>query len=267
MSLKASVRALPTMLRIGFAEAVAYRAEMIIWILSSTMPLVMLALWHEVAREAPIGRFGEPQITGYFLCTFIVRNLASSWVVWLINMEIREGTLALRMLRPIHPLLAYAVGSLSELPVRGLLSIPLAALALYFFAGEQITRDPFLWALWALSIVGAWLITILVNLIMGCAALFMESSLKLADVWLGLYFVLSGYLIPVELFPAYLRGALDWLPFRYQLALPVELMTGAHDHATAVALLARQWVYIAFFFGAVHFAWRRGLRRFAAYGG
>ncbi len=58
MSLRANLRAVQTMIRIGFVEALAYRAEMLVWILATTMPLVMLALWHAVAREAPIGRFG-----------------------------------------------------------------------------------------------------------------------------------------------------------------------------------------------------------------
>jgi ABC-2 type transport system permease protein len=39
-------------LRIGFAEMVAYRAEFLVWILTTNMPLVMMALWSAVAAEA-----------------------------------------------------------------------------------------------------------------------------------------------------------------------------------------------------------------------
>ena len=49
----------PTLLRVGLAAAVAYRAEFLVWMLSTTMPLVMLALWSAVAREAPVGRFDQ----------------------------------------------------------------------------------------------------------------------------------------------------------------------------------------------------------------
>jgi len=267
VSLRASVRAVPTMLRIGVSEALAYRAEMLVWIVSTTMPLIMLALWHAVARTAPIGRFGGDQLVAYFLSMFVVRQLTGSWVVWLINMEVRDGTLALRLLRPVHPLLAYATSSLAELPVRGLLALPLAIAALGVFAGGQLTRDPLLWAAWAAAIAGAWLITLAANFAIGCLALFIESSNKVMDAWLALYFVLSGYIVPVELFPHRLRAAIDWLPFRYQLGLPVELMTGAHDHAEALVLLERQWAMVAIMFGVVAFVWRRGVRRFAAYGG
>jgi len=267
MSLRRTLGALPTMIRVGFSEAVAYRAETIVWIAATTMPLVMLALWHAVARDAPVGRYGAPQVTAYFLAMFVVRQLTGSWAVWLMNMEIRDGTLAQRMLRPVHPLVAYAISALAELPVRGLLAVPVASVALVFFAGDQLARDPALWAIWVASILGGWLITLLANLAIGCLALFIESSAKVMDAWVALFFVFSGYMVPVELFPPWLRGVIDWLPFRYQLGLPVEIMTGMHDRTSALGLLGRQWLMFFVLTGIVAVIWRRGVRRFAAYGG
>ena len=52
----ALVRALPDLFRVGFAGIVAYRAEMTIWILTATLPLIMLALWNAVAAEGPVAR-------------------------------------------------------------------------------------------------------------------------------------------------------------------------------------------------------------------
>jgi ABC-2 type transport system permease protein len=267
MSLSATARAVPTMLRIGFAEALAYRAEMLVWILSTTMPLVMLALWHAVAHEAPIGRFGEHEFVAYFLAMFIVRQLTGAWTAWLMNMEIRDGTLALRMLRPVHPLLSYAVSGLAELPVRSLLSVPIASVVLVVVAGDALSRDPVTWAIWVVSIVGGWLITIFASMTIGSLALFFEQSTKIMDVWLALFFVFSGYTVPVELFPPLLRDAVAWMPFRYQLGLPVELMIGAHGRAEALGLLGRQWLVVVVMLVVLLLVWRRGVRRFAAYGG
>jgi len=267
VSLRANLRAAPTILRIGFSEALAYRAETLVWIAATTMPLVMLALWHTVAREAPIGGYGASQMVGYFLSMFIVRQLTGSWAVWLINMEIRDGTLAQRLLRPVHPLLAYALSALAELPVRSFLAVPVATVALVVFARAELTHDPAIWALWVASILGGWLVTLLANLAIGCLALFVESTTKLMDVWLALYFVFSGYLFPVALFPPAMRGAIDWLPFRYQLGLPVELMTGRWDVHGALGMLERQWLVVFVMLGIVALVWRAGVKRFAAYGG
>jgi ABC-2 type transport system permease protein len=267
VSLRATVRAFPTLLRVGFADAVAYRAEMIVWVLATTMPLVMLALWSAVAGDAPIGRYGQPEFVSYFLATFIVRQITGSWAFYEISFEVRNGTLAMRLLRPVHPLLAYAAQGIAAMPMRFVVSLPVAIVALAVLGRAATTHDPVLWALWVVAVVGGWTITMLVNLALGCLSFFVESSMKLMDAWLVFYFVLSGYLIPIDLFPPWLRPIVDWLPFRYQIGLPVELMTGAHGHREALVLLTRQWGWVAVGVAATAALWRRGIRQFAAYGG
>jgi ABC-2 type transport system permease protein len=269
VSLRSTARALPTLLRVGFADAVAYRAEMLVWVLATTMPLVMLALWTAVARDAPVGRYGTPQFTAYFLATFVVRQVTGSWAFYEIAFEVRNGTLAMRLLRPVHPLFAYAAQGIAAMPMRMLVSLPVAVVALVLVGGTAMSKDPVLWALWLLSVAGAWLITMLANLVIGCASFFVESSMKLMDAWLVFYFVMSGYLIPIDLFPRPLRVVADWLPFRYQIGLPVEIMTGAYDahRWRAVALLGAQWAWVAVGLAATAVVWRRGVRQFDAYGG
>jgi viologen exporter family transport system permease protein len=263
----ATLRALPSLFQVSFSEAVAYRAEFLVWMLSTTMPLIMLALWSAVAREAPLGRFGQKEFVAYFLATFIVRQLTGSWVAWEMNFEIRHGTLALRLLRPIHPMLTFAVQNLAAQPLRLVVALPMACVWLASLGTAQLPRDPALWAAFAAAMLGAWLISFLASFAVGCLAFSMESSIKIMEVWLTLFFVFSGYLIPVELFPPALRSVVGWLPFRYQLGLPVELLTSAHDRATALALLGRQWAWAVLLLAAALWQWRSGLRRFAAFGG
>ncbi|HEX9508639.1 MAG TPA: ABC-2 family transporter protein, partial [Myxococcales bacterium] len=179
MSVRNTIRAAPTLFRIGFSEAIAYRAELLVWVLSTTMPLIMLALWSAVAQDGPVGRFGQPQFVAYFLATFVVRQLTGAWVSWEMNFEVRQGTLAMRLLRPIHPLWSYAVENLAALPMRLLVAGPVAVIALFIVGRSQLSKDPVIWLIWCVAMLGAWLVTFLANLIVGCLALYMESSLKL----------------------------------------------------------------------------------------
>jgi ABC-2 type transport system permease protein len=267
MSARQAIRALPALLRIGVLDSLAYRGEMLVWILTTTMPLIMLALFGAVARQHPLGRYGEPQLVTYFLVTFIVRQLTSSWAAWHINMEVRDGTISTRLLRPVHPLVAYAAEALATLPVRAALALPVSILLLLVVGARDLTRDPVLWGLFWASLLGALLLSMFVSFAIGALAFFVESAAKVLDIWLTVFFVLSGYLIPIDLFPARLRGALDWLPFRYQMGLPVELITGAHGRAQALSLLGRQWLFVALTVAVTLVVWRRGLARYAAYGG
>jgi ABC-2 type transport system permease protein len=267
MSLRGTMRAMPTLLRVGFAEMVAYRAEMFIWVLSTTMPLIMMALWTAVAREAPVAGYGSTDFVGYFLAVFVVRQLTGAWAAWQMNFEVRQGTLSMRLLRPISPLWMYATENLGALPLRMVVVVPLVLLSVSVVGGGAVPRTAWGWAFLLVALVGGWLITFLVNVAIGTLSLYMESSTKLMDVWLAFFFVASGYLYPVDLFPPGLRRVVDWLPFRYQVGLPAELMTNAHDWQGALGLLARQWLWVGVMLVLALWLWRRGLRRFAAFGG
>ncbi|HZZ84035.1 MAG TPA: ABC-2 family transporter protein [Anaeromyxobacteraceae bacterium] len=262
-----TLRAIPTLLRVGLAEAVAYRAEFLIWLLSTNMPLVMLALWTAVAREAPVGRFGQREFVAYYLATLFVRLMTGAWVIWELNMEIRQGTLAFRLLRPVHPLLAYACENVAAMPLRLAISTPVVALLLFTVGKTHVTRDPLLLAIFPLTVAGGWLITFLAMAVIGALAFWVESASSLFDLWLGLFGVFSGYLVPLELFPRWVGAAARVLPFRYMLGFPVELLVGLEGRARALGDLAVQWTWIVVLFGLALGAWRAGVRRFAAYGG
>jgi len=260
-----ALRAYPTLLRIGFAEAVAYRAELLVWMLTTTMPLVSLALWSAVAAAAPVGRFTQQGFAAYFLATLIVRQLTGSWLVWQMNQEIRSGSLSQRLLKPIHPLIAYSAENIAALPLRALLSAPIALIAL--FAVERPAVGAGALPIWAASLLGAWLINFFTGAAMGALAFFLESSTALFELWLVAFMLLSGYLIPLELFPPVLAKVAHALPFRYTMAYPVEVVTGLIQGSEALYDLAIQWAYVAITFALALLAWRAGTRRFSAYGG
>jgi ABC-2 type transport system permease protein len=267
MSARTVLRALPTMLRVGFAEAVAYRAEMFIWVLSTTMPLVNMVLWMAVARNAPVGRFGQADFVGYFLATFAVRQLTSAWAAWLINWEVRQGTLSMRLLRPISPLWGYAADNVAGFPMRLMVAVPVLVLSVVLVGDKAVPQHAWQWAFVVVAVLGGWAITFLANVAIGALSLFTESSQKLMEVWLVLFFVCSGYMYPVELLPEGLRQVIQWLPFRYQIGLPVELMTGSHGWQEALRLLGFQWVWVVLMGALAVGIWRHGLKRFAAFGG
>jgi ABC-2 type transport system permease protein len=265
--MRRTLRAAPTLLRVGLAEAVSYRAELLVWLLSTNMPLVMLALWTAVARDAPVGRFAQRDFVAYFLAALVVRLMTGAWVVWQLTFEIRQGTLAYRLLRPLHPLVAYAAENLAAMPLRAALALPVGGLALWVTAGERLTRDPLLLALFPLTVLGGWLISFLAMALVGTLAFRADSATSLFEIWMGLYGVLSGYLVPLELFPPWVQALTRALPFRSMLGFPVELVIGLLPREQALLELLVQWGWIAALLVAVRLAWRAGLRHFAAFGG
>lgn len=262
-----AVKAYPSLLRVGFASALAYRAEFFIWILTTNLPLVNLALWTAVARETPVGRFGQRDFAAYFLAVLVVRLLTGCWVVYELTMEVREGTLSMKLLRPLHPIVAYSAENLAAIPVRAMLALPIALVSLFVVGVDYVSHDARVWALVPVMIAGAWVMVFLVMAIVGTFALWVESASSLYEVWLGFYTVFSGYLVPLELFPEWFQSLAYWLPFRMMIGFPVEAMLGQLGWGQIWEGLGLQAGYILVLWAGLHLLWRRGMKRHSAFGG
>jgi ABC-2 type transport system permease protein len=257
---------MPTLLRVGMAEAMAYRAEFIVWMLTTTLPLVMLGLWTTVASEGRFQGFGPEQFTAYYLAALIVRNLTGSWVVWQINSEVRDGGLSMRLLRPVHPFVTLSATHLAAIPLRAMIALPVGLILLLTTRAGTVEDDPAVLAVLVVAIVGAWLLTFFWLVMIGALSFFIEKSMAVFEVYLGVFAVLSGYLIPLALMPGWVGDLAGWLPFRYMLGFPVELLIGSFDRAGALRGLAIQWAFVAAVFAAALAVWRAGVRRYEAYG-
>lgn len=261
-----AMRAFPTLLRIGVAEVVAYRAEFLVWILTTNMPLVMLALWHAVAADGPVGRFDQTQFTAYYLGVLAVRLATSNWMAWQMSMEIRDGTLSTKLLRPIHPLYGYAADHLAAIPMRILTVSPIVVALIVTSWGRLVRHDPRLALILVASLIGAWLLVYFSMVLLGSIAFFVDSAMGPFELYIGVHAIFSGYLIPLEILGP-LRVLADVLPFRFMLAFPVEALVGLLSPGQALRQLAVQWLYVVVTGLLALRVWRAGVRRYAAFGG
>lgn len=264
------VTALPTLLRIGVAETVAYRGEFLVWILTTTQPLIMLGLWTQVAREAPFttgGRsYSSADFVAYFLATLIVRQLTGNWVAWQMSEEVRSGAMAMRLLRPIHPFFAYAASHAAAIPFRSVIALPLAVVLLASSGASALCTDPRQLAWLVPSLALAWLITFAFLFAIGALAFFLTQTMAIANLYFALFSLFSGYLMPLDLLgPVATLAA--WLPFRFMLSAPVELITRTLDRAQLASLLGGQLAWAAITLTAALLLWRAGVKRFEAVGG
>lgn len=265
--LSRTLRALPTLLRIGVAETVAYRAEFIVWMLTSTMPLVMLALWTSVAAEAPFQQYRAEDFVAYYLGLLIVRNLTGNWVAWQIMEEIRMGVLSMRLLRPVHPFWAYGATHIAALPFRSAISLPIAVILLLSSGASALTTEMLQIALLVPSLLLAWLIQFGIFFALGCLGFWMTQAFGIINFYFAVWSIFSGYLLPLDLLPEPIGSAAMWLPFYSMLAAPVELMTKHLTTGQTLELLARQAGWAIACVSIALLAWRAGVRRFEAVGG
>jgi ABC-2 type transport system permease protein len=255
--------ALPTLLRVAVAEMVAYRAEMVIWILTSTLPLVMLALWNAAAAGGPLQGFGQTDFARYFAVTLVVRQLTGAWVLWELNQQIRTGSLSPSLLRPMNPLWWQFAETVAAVPWRLLVLAPMMGLVALWRPDVAFLPPVANLAAFALSITLAFLVSWFVQCLFGMLAFWFEQSLGLFQVWFFLWALLGGYVVPLPLLPARLGQVAAWLPFHASLGAPVEIVLGMVPVGPTLAI---QSGWVLALGAASSLMWRAGLRRYGAVG-
>ncbi len=261
-----ALKAFPTLLRIGVSESIAFRIESLIWILVATQPLVMMSLMTFIARGQPFRGYSAPSFVAYYLATLIVRQLTGNWVSSRMTEEIRMGTLAMRLLRPIHPFYTFLASQLAALPLRAAIAVVLAAILLATSGAATLPRAPIQLALAPLSIVQAWLISFSVFFTIGALALFLTETMALGTAYFAVFSLFSGYLMPLDTLPPPIPTLANWLPFKFMLAVPVTMMTRRLPIATCVHLLGGQLVWVALTLALARWTWSRGIKRFESVG-
>lgn len=254
----------PTLMRVAWAEMFAYRAEMVIWILTATLPLVMLALWNAAAADGPIGRFGQIEFARYFAITLVVRQLTGSWVIWDLNYRIRTGELSPALLRPLNPLVFNFAETIAALPFRLVVLAPVLGLMLLWRPEIAFRPDLGQGAAFAVSVVLALVLSWLIQVCFGILSFFIDQSMGLFQAYFALWGALSGYFLPMSLLPNWLAAAARYLPFHASLGASVDLLMGGASSPWETLAIQVGWVGI--FALATSALWRAGVRRYGAFG-
>lgn len=78
--MKRGMRTAQTFLSVYYAYMVEYRAELFLWALSGTLPLILMGIWIKASQS---GQFGleANDFARYFLTVFLVRQFNVVWVV------------------------------------------------------------------------------------------------------------------------------------------------------------------------------------------
>jgi ABC-2 type transport system permease protein len=176
----------------------------------------------------------------------------------------------MRLLRPIHPFIAYATSHAAALPFRSLIALPIAVALLISSGASSITTEPAQLALLLPSILLAWLITFGIMFALGCCSFWLTQTFGIVNFYFGLWSLLSGYLMPMDIMQSKYPLIADIarsLPFYYMLGAPVELMTKHLSSSELLTLIAWQLAWAVISVAAALVIWRRGVRHFEAVGG
>jgi ABC-2 type transport system permease protein len=259
------LKAYPTLLRAYINLSLEYRGQVIIWILSNILPLVMMMVWLSLAEAGPVQGYSARDFISYYLMVILMRRMCGVWIIWDLNRDIRMGNLSAQLLRPLDPVHLLLTRTFARHPLQLILvGPPLLLAAILLKAHYPIPLAQLL--LLPVVMLGAILMEFFVQMCIGSTAFWITQATAVMEVWFYTRALLSGWVVPIDLFPAVVSNALRFLPFRYVLSFPVEMTLGRLTLAEVGYGLAVQYSWAVFFFLLYRFLWSRGLKSYSAVG-
>lgn len=260
------IRKYLALLRRSLGVMLEYRVSMVIWMLSASFPLVMLAVWLSLAKDGPIGGFTATDFVAYYLLSLFMRQMTAVWVAWELDFDIRHGDMNTKLLHPIQPIHDYISFNLADKVMRAVVVVPLLVVAALLVPGLTFVLTPLNIAVFLVAVAGAWGMRYLNQFVLGLFGFWFSQALVLTDIFWMMFLLFGGGVAPIELLPEPLRTIAYYLPFRYMMSFPIEIMMGriaVNDIVIGFATIAA-WLVLLFL--TYRFLWARGMRRFGAFG-
>lgn len=224
-------------------------------------------LWRSAAESGggSVGGWSPAHLVLYLLVTELV-TLAPGHLHAGIGARVRSGDLATDLLKPVHWVsweIARAAGSAG---VRVVLLALFGVPALLLLVGlPRIDPRGLFVGLLVLAPL-ALLLECCVRVLIGLLAFWFEEAAPFYWIWQKLCFTLGGLMLPLDLYPDWLRAVADCLPFASILFAPAKAVVAFDPAQAAGALITLLgWLVVAVLLLVLVFG--RAARRLQANGG
>ena len=269
--------------RASLVERMTYRSDFFLTTVLRFLPmLTTILLWDAIFRGAKATngttRLGSTAINysynemiAYLLMVNISRMFSSMpGLAGGIAREIRDGTLKKYLLQPIQ-MLGYLVSYRVAHKIAYIVTTALPYALLFFICRDffvgHVPSDPVTWLGYLASLVLAFLVGFYFEASVGMVGFWFLEVTSLLYIVMTLNFFISGHMLPLDLLPAPWAGILKSLPFQYMAYFPAVVFLGKVRGADLAWGLTLQAAWAVGFIVLSQWLYRRGLRRYSAFGG
>ena len=259
---------------IGLQNNLTYRFNYLTRTLFSFIPLfAMLSLWRTIytnngGAENHSG-YTEAQMIFYYMMVAVVDVFtAVNEDDWQIAADIREGNISQFLLKPVdylwYRLCLFFSGRIA------FIMMAIVPLAIFIFCFRNYFVAPasgIACVVFPVSLLLTALLQFFISYAMAMLAFWLLEISTLIFILFAFEYLASGHLFPLALLSPPLFHALMFTPFPYQLYFPVAVYMGKISGIELWLGLLVQFAWVLIGYGFARFMWRRGIKKYSAFGG
>lgn len=242
-------------------DRLAYKTQVLVWLLISSIPTIFMYFVFQYLGNGHEDKYYQ----SYFILIGIVSILIFVVTEGYVSETIESGQLSTFLMKPYSFLKATTVNFLATPVSKFILTFPVIAILLYYLARLGFVHfTPLRILLLLPALAGGYLIAVSLGYLAAFARFWFEHSYFLNDLYVALILFFGGAYVPTQVFSPQLYGVVRYLPFRFIMSFPVEILLGKSipallDFVILVAYLILLWILVVQIY-------KRGLLRYEAFG-
>jgi ABC-2 type transport system permease protein len=259
---------------IGLQNNLQYRVNYLTRTLFSFIPLfAMISLWRTIYADNPhAGQnngFSAAQMVFYYILVAVVDVLtAVNEDDWQIAADIREGNISQFLLKPLdylwYRLCLFFSGRIAFISMA---AIPLGVFIFCFRNYFIPPANEMAIIYFPISLLLTALLQFFISYTMAMLAFWLLEISTLIFILFAFEYVASGHLFPLDFLPSAVKQILFFTPFPYQLYFPIQIYLGKIAGADLWRGFLMQIFWVALTYVLARFMWRRGIKKYSAFGG
>ncbi|MDP4103784.1 MAG: ABC-2 family transporter protein [Bacillota bacterium] len=249
-------------IRMKYVEMFSYQLSTLVWMFGTMVqPLITMMVWMNIYPNQ-----GNSFIL-YFTSMIMVERLTSAWDVWEMDRQIREGTFSYQIVRPFHPI-HWAIAE--NIVYKGLFLVvllPCWIILSFFFPALQLHLSTGEWILFLAALLLGAIIRFAVSFMFGILCFWITKVTAIYAMIETVSLFISGRIAPFSLLPPVVKQISTFLPYRYMIGFPLEILTKADDPHTLLIGFIGAFIWAFVLIGTIGWLWKAGLKKNQAMGG
>jgi ABC-2 type transport system permease protein len=257
------------MIRIRFLMMLAYRTDYYTGILIYSINIgAYYFLWNAIyGDKTSIEGLSAIQMTTYVAIAWMSRAFYFNNLDREIAMEIKEGKVAMELIRPYNYLAMKTMQGLGEGIFRFFFfSIPGMVLVSFIFS-IHLPNEPALWGYFAVSLVFSFIINTQINLLTGITAFFLYNNVGLIRAKRVIIDLFSGLLLPISFYPMWAQDVMKFLPFQGISYIPSMIFTNGFSGDAILQALLQQFLWVILLMLPIQLLWKTAKKQLVIQGG
>lgn len=256
-------------MKVSWSELFVYRVNFLLMVLGPMLVFFFIKynLWVSIYAghtSSVIGKYTLPEMLSYHLWFLMVSILSMAHNSARLAEDIRLGRISNYL---IYPFSLWEFTTAKFLALQTIqIGIAILTLAITYWGVGHLLGELQWQALLAGTVISllAGIFWYTIQYIIGLMAFWLEETWTFQVIFRVMAHFLSGAIIPLDLYPPWIVGLLEYAPFPYMAYVPVQTFTGDYPTPWKAVLILLFWIGMGSLFA--RWLWSKGLKHYTAAG-